>query len=64
MTTDEALQIVDQVGAMSPVNRQAHVTFQEAVATLRAALTADETAKAPKQKAKEPSRDGAKEVPA
>ena len=54
MTTDEALAIVDQVGAMSPVNRQAHITFQEAVATLRVALTAED-----ESVAEPPSRDGA-----
>ena len=57
MTTDEALQIVDNVGAMSPVNRQAHIAFQEAVATLRVALTKEDDVP-------EPSRDGANEVPA
>ena len=56
MTTDEALQIGDQVGALSPVNRQAHITFQEAVATLRVAL-----APAEEVEAESPSRDGAKE---
>ena len=60
MTTDEALQIVDNVGSLSPVNRQAHITFQEAVATLRVALAPTEEVEA-----ESPSRDGAsEEVPA
>ncbi len=57
MTTDEALQILDQAASVAPLNRQAHIAVQEAVATLRVAL--QETAKAPQ------SPDGAKEpVPA
>ncbi len=55
MTTDEALQVLDQVGALSPVNRQAHLAFQEAVTTLREALAAKD------EDAPSPSRDGAKE---
>jgi len=59
MTTDEALAIVDQVGALSPVNRQGHIAFQEAVATLRAALAPkDEEAFVP-MAGEEPSHDGA-----
>jgi hypothetical protein len=60
MTTDEALQIVDQAASVAPLNRQAHIAVQEAVATLRVALTPKEE---PKQAAS--SHDGAKEpVPA
>jgi len=55
MTTDEALQILDQVGALSPVNRQAHIAFQEALATLRVALTA----KNEEVQAEPPLHDGA-----
>lgn len=59
MTTDEALQIVDNVGAATQMNRQGHIAFQEAVTTLRAALTEDV------EDAPSPSRDGAREeVPA
>ena len=54
MTTDEALNLVDQVGASVQMNRQGHYAFQEAIATLRVALGPDETAK--------PSRDG-EEIP-
>ena len=32
MTTDEALQIVDNVGAATQMNRQGHIAYQEAVA--------------------------------
>ena len=53
MTTDEALAIVDQVGAAQKKNRPWHLAFQEAVATLRAALTAEDAPIA------EPSHDGA-----
>ena len=60
MTTDEALQIVDNVGSLSPVNRQAHITFQEAVATLRVALTKEDE----EVQAESPSRDGAEPIPA
>ncbi len=64
MTTDEALQVVDQVGALSPVNRQGHIAFQEAIATLRVALTKEAEKDADVQ-AEPPFRDGAKEeVPA
>ena len=59
MTTDEALAIVDQVGAMSPVNRQAHITFQEAVATLRVALAAENEEAFVPMAGEEPSHDGA-----
>ena len=61
MTTDEALQIVDNVGAMSPVNRQAHITFQEAVATLRVALSAKGEEAFVPMAGEEPSHDGANE---
>ncbi len=54
MTNDEALNVIDQVGALSPVNRQAHLAFQEAVTTLRVALTKE-------VEPESPSRDGAKE---
>ena len=60
MTTNEALQILDQAGSIALLNRQGHIAIQEAVATLRVALTPKEE---PKQA--EPSHDGAKEpVPA
>ena len=60
MTTDEALSIVDQVGAGVQMNRQGHFAFQQAVETLRVALAPTEEVQA-----EPPSRDGAKEeVPA
>ena len=53
MTTDEALAIVDQAASAAPLNRQTHIAVQEAVATLRVALTAEDAPIA------EPSHDGA-----
>ena len=54
MTTDEALAIVDQVGAAQKKNRPWHFVFQEAVATLRVALT-----KEPEEEVVVTSHDGA-----
>ena len=52
MTTDEALQIVDSVGAATQMNRQGHIAFQEAVATLRVALAKDDDVPEPSDGAK------------
>ena len=55
MTTDEALAIVDQVGAAQKKNRPWHFAFQEAVTTLRVALAA----KGEEVQAEPPLHDGA-----
>jgi hypothetical protein len=60
MKPDEALQVLDQAASVAPLNRQSHIAVQEAVATLRLALTDLEEKEAPEE-AKMPSRDGAKE---
>lgn len=59
MTTDEALSILDQVGADALMNRRNHFAVQEAVTTLRVALTEDGADEKPKAA----SRDGASEAP-
>ena len=62
MTTDQALSLVDQVGAATQMNRQDHIAFQGAVATIRVALAAKADGDLDTG---EPSRDGAREeVPA
>ena len=59
MTTDEALAIVDQVGAAQKKNRPWHFAFQEAVTTLRVALTAKNEEAFVPMAGEEPSHDGA-----
>lgn len=54
VTTDEALSILDQLAAATKTDRQSHFAFQEAIVTLRVALTKEVDVP-------EPSRDGAKE---
>ena len=56
MTTDEALSILDQAASAAPLNRQTHIAVQEAVATLRVALT-----KEPEEEVVVTSHDGASE---
>ncbi|KKN15874.1 hypothetical protein LCGC14_0981670 [marine sediment metagenome] len=59
MTTDEALQILDQAASAAPLNRQTHIAVQEAVTTLRVALTAKNEEAFVPMAGEEPSRDGA-----